>query len=618
MNDGAALRRRPRWRASARAGDDTPQEHSQPTRPAVAWLMVSVAALGGVTLAWLAYSSWAACSCDKLPPSTEITRLVAGLSFVAAGMTALAQQRFRRVGVLLTAVGWAWFAYEIGYVYEPLPYTFARVAGGLWQPLLAHLALGFPSGRLRTRLERAVVAASYVLYLGSSVALLMFWHSRGPSLTANNLLFVVDNPRIEGGLELFTQALVIAMAAIVLGIVFLHWRTASVPERRALTPLLWASGPIVVVVGAYAVFGARFFPSLLPLAMTALPIAFAIGLLRIRLDRADIGTLVVELGRHPPRDRLQEALARTLHDPTLRVAYWARESQSFVDAGGHPYALPPEPSNRAMTRIERDGDVIAVLVHDTALRDDPELIDASVAAARLALENERLYAEVRAQLQEVRASRARIVNVRDAERQRLERDLHDGAQQRLVTLSLALKLLEARLHADTDPQVASTLREAIGDLNLALVELRELARGIHPAILSEAGLGPAVRSLAERMPFPVAITTEVDARLPSSVEVGAYYVVAEALTNVAKHAQASSATVDLMLAAERLCVTVADDGAGGADVNRGSGLQGLFDRVRALDGELQVTSPPGAGTRIAAVIPCPGATSREPAASSDL
>lgn len=428
------------------------------------WSMRSrflVAGLGGAALAVLAAWSWASCDCDKLAPDAEATRLIVGLSFVAVGMVALAHGRFHRVGILLSAVGWTWFIYDIGYIYQPLPYTFARVSAGVWQPILAHLAVGFPSGRLRSRVDRVVVLAAYALYWITSLVLVAFWHSRGPALTARNLLFIADHPHLLDAVQLISQLLVIVLAAAVLGVVVWHWRTASVPARRALDPLLWASAPLGVVVIAYALLGARYFPALLPLAMTALPAAFLVGLLRIRLDRSAVGSLVVELGQRPPPDRLQRALARTLHDPTLRVGYWAHDRQSFVDVKGLPVELPDEGSGRVATRIERDGALIAVLVHDRALREDPELIDASIAAARLALENEHLHAEV-------------------------------SAPQRLVTLSRALKVARGRLVEDADPAVATTLRAASQELNRALAELRDHLDIHHGMKLDEkdsAGVG---------------------------------------------------------------------------------------------------------------------------------
>jgi signal transduction histidine kinase len=244
-----------------------------------------------------------------------------------------------------------------------------------------------------------------------------------------------------------------------------------------------------------------------------------------------------------------------------------------------------------------------LLVSDPALTEaDPGLVAAVGSVAGLALENSRLTAEVRAQLEDVRASRARIVEAGDAERRRVERDLHDGAQQRLVTLAVRLQLGRDALGDEADPATARLLDAASAELDNALAQLRELARGIHPAILAEAGLGPAIRSLAERSAVPVRVTAS-DERSPTRVETAAYYVVAEALTNVVRYAAASEATVSVERSDGVLLVRVADDGVGGADPERGSGLRGLEDRVAAVGGTLTVTSPPHAGTTILAEFP---------------
>jgi signal transduction histidine kinase len=240
------------------------------------------------------------------------------------------------------------------------------------------------------------------------------------------------------------------------------------------------------------------------------------------------------------------------------------------------------------------------------LLDEPSLVRAASAAARLAIDNERLHAEVRAKLEEVQASRARIVEAEDAERKRVERNLHDGAQQRLVTLSLAVGLLKEHLDHNGDSLRAAEVDRISRELRLALEELRELARGIHPAILTEEGLPAAVGSLADRSPVPVSVEDGSIGRLPEAVEATAYFVVAEALTNLAKYAHASRASVRLNRQGNRLQVEVADDGSGGADVGAGSGLRGLEDRVAALGGALSVESRPGAGTRVQAEIPCDG------------
>jgi signal transduction histidine kinase len=265
--------------------------------------------------------------------------------------------------------------------------------------------------------------------------------------------------------------------------------------------------------------------------------------------------------------------------------------------------LPRDDSAWTTTIVERDGRRVAALVHDASLREDPELVDAVCAAAGLALENERLQAELRAHLDELRASRVRIVEAADAERRRLERDLHDGTQQRLVSVSMALGLAESKL--GSDPKSArKILDETRKTLGTTLQELRELSQGIHPGILTERGLGPALQELAYGSPVPIELSVPIEERLPEPVEAAAYYVVAEALTNVAKYASASSVSVRVGSRNGRAVVEVSDDGVGGADPARGSGLRGLADRVEALGGMLAVESPAGEGTRLRAEIPC--------------
>src|SRR5262249_10142429 len=316
--------------------------------------------------------------------------------------------------------------------------------------------------------------------------------------------------------------------------------------------------------------------------------------------RAGVSDLVVELARMPAPGRLRDALAHALRDPSLELAYWIPESESYVGIDGRPVDVDAG-EGRAVTLLERGGHRVAALVHDPVLRENQELLDAVSSAAGLALENERLQAELRAQLEELRDSRARIVEAADNARRRLERNLHDGAQQRLVALSVALGLAERKLTTDAQ-QAAAMLQAARGELTVALEELREIARGLHPAILSR-GLAVALEGVAERSPVPVQLHVDGGARPPPLVEAAAYYVVSEALTNVARYAHASAATVRVTRNSERLRVEISDDGLGGAAITKGSGLQGLRDRVEAIDGRLDVWSQPGRGTRVIAVLP---------------
>jgi signal transduction histidine kinase len=332
------------------------------------------------------------------------------------------------------------------------------------------------------------------------------------------------------------------------------------------------------------------------------PIAFLTGLLHARLARSALGDLIVELHADLAPVDLRDALARTLRDPSLDLAYWLPDYATYADVDGQPVDITSLGRGRAMTLIERNGKRVGALLHDAWLQDEPELLGAATAAAGIALENGRLQAELRARVNELRASRARIVGAGDEERRRLERNLHDGAQQRLVALGMQLRLLESRIR--TDPAAAEALvATAASELAISVDELRELARGIHPAVLDH-GLTVALESLAARSTVSTAVSVDLHERLPEAVEVAAYFVASEALANVAKHAQATSVTINVARTAGGALVEVADDGVGGADDEAGSGLRGLADRVEALGGQLRINSPRGTGTTISAVIPC--------------
>jgi signal transduction histidine kinase len=317
-------------------------------------------------------------------------------------------------------------------------------------------------------------------------------------------------------------------------------------------------------------------------------------------------TLLCSIGRGLVATRLQpegpvrEMLAVSLGDRSVAIAYWLPDRGEFVDESGRPVTLPEPGSGRAWTAVERDGAPVAAIVHDAALDTSPELVEAAAAASSLAIDNGRLKADLRARLEELRVSRLRIVEAADDARRRIERDLHDGAQQELLALALELRVLRSRVgDSDALPLVDGIAKR----LDVALGELRELARGIHPAILTQSGLSAAVGALAERATLPVEIEMDVDRRLPAPVEAAAYFLVAEALTNVSRYARASGARVQIEVDDDDLVVTVTDDGVGGVDIAAGSGLRGLQDRLATVDGSLEIDSPPGEGTRVTGRIP---------------
>jgi signal transduction histidine kinase len=496
----------------------------------------------------------------------------------------------------------------------PLLPTLGLVSGWLVRPLLAHIALAYPGGRLRTAFERAVLSAFYATALGTSLVFALTWAPRSfgcpygswcpwtpslfPSQTASDLAGWIND---HAG---------IVLAPLFLAAIALRWRRASRAERRSLTPLWVAVAMLAAVymIGAFAPGDPLIDPfahllwELGVFLQIGVPVVFAWGLLSSRLARSAVGDLVVELDRPLPPGGLRSALSRALGDPSLQVAYAIEGESRWVSADGTPVSLPAHNAGsgaRQATVVEMDGEPVAALIHDPAL--DAGLARAAGAAAGLAIANERLRAEVRAQLEEVRASRQRIVEAGDRERRRVERNLHDGAQQRLMTLSLALGMLRDQPAADL--AIRAALADACAELQQATAELREMARGIHPAILTEEGLPPAVESLADRSPVPVRVKSDLSTRLPEPVEATAYFVISESLVNVAKHARASAVHVTITTRDGFLRLEVGDDGIGGADPRCGSGLRGLEDRVSAVGGTLRVEGPPGGGTRVLAEIP---------------
>ena len=376
--------------------------------------------------------------------------------------------------------------------------------------------------------------------------------------------------------------------------------------RRLLLPTLAGSVALLILTlqSYYQLFAADFIrPSqdVAVLVLVSVPLAFLLGVLRAQLARARMANLVVELQRTPDIRRLGEMLSRALDDPSLELVYWLRGFECYVDADGKPVALPENGNGRAATPIDHDGEHIAALIHDPALTHDPELLEIVSAATYVALERRRLQEELESQVRELAGSRARLVEAGDAARRKLERDLHDGAQQRLVSLAIALRITEDRVR--DDPEAAGELAAARRELAESLDELRELARGIHPAVLAH-GLDVALQSLAARSPAPVTVGLGLSERLPRPVELAAYFVACEALANVGKYAQASRVAIRASRRDGVAAIEIADDGVGGANANSGSGLRGLADRVEALGGRLRVISRAGEGTVVAAELPC--------------
>ena len=534
--------------------------------------------------------------------------VAAGLALVVAGLITAFGRRAGRIGDLAVLAGLVWFApvwvgWDRG---PPLVRSLAMVAAGFTFPLLLHLVLAYPGGRLHGAAARALVLAVYLEAAVVALGRALFRHPFfDPNCWANctdNRFLVRSLPGLARAIEVADRWFTAAAAAALVGLCAWRLLRDSGPARRTLLPVALPAILLAAAVVAHAVALQRrpledpsdpAFRSIFVIGCVAV-ILLAAGLVwatvRTRAQRRAVARIATSLGQAPPPGSLQAALAQAIGDPELQISYWLPDSGHYVEANGRPVAEPVTTPGRAITALVRDGRRIAVVAHTAALPDlEPEL----GAAVRLALENERLQAQALAQLDQLRASRVRIVETGDSERRRLERDLHDGAQQRLLALSYDIRLARTNAEADADAQTGSLLTQATDQAQAALGELRELAHGIYPAILAEAGLAPAMATLADAASLPVEILAATEGRYPAGVETCAYLLVAEALQDAARRG-ASHTTVNVVRDGGRLVVTVDDDGS-----HRTSAMVGLADRVGALDGQLMVEP-----TRLRAELPC--------------
>jgi signal transduction histidine kinase len=535
--------------------------------------------------------------------------LVYSALWLGAGLYAWRRRQENRVGMLMTLVGFAYLAPWVLIGFGRLGFGIAALLDELVFAIGAHLFLAFPTGRLTSRLERTVVAVMYVDAIVIQAAALFARDFR----TANcrfcppNPFMIRSDTELANVLVNATRGVAIAVAFAIVLILARRWWKASPPARRVAAPVLWSSVLVTAVFAAgffRSPYGYDYWPIMdwLGYAVVLVPLAFLVGVFRMRLKRSAVGDLVVQLGRpHSPAD-LRDMLANALGDPSVELAFWLPDAAHYVDSDGRTVPAPERSGTRGVSLVEHDGVPLAALSYDASLLEDPTLVDHVTAVARLALENSRLQAEVGARLLEVRESRARIVAATDAERRRIERNLHDGAQQTLLGLRLALRL--ARDHSGADrASLEAQLDEIDAELQSAVLELRTFARGVHPPILTEEGLEPALTGLARRAAIPTSVSCDFQARLPQPVETAVYYVAAEALANTIKHAQASRVQINVSHHDGQAVIEIQDDGHGGADP-LGTGLRGLRDRVEALDGRLAIDSTPAAGTRVRAQIPC--------------
>ncbi len=570
------------------------------------WVVAVAGVLAGAGAVWLAAHQ----HFERPTEPGPVLEVIVGASLLGSGLTSWRARPENRLGPVMVLTAFAWFASELSEASAPWLYTIGAVVQYTFAIGVIYVLLSFPSGRLRGRFDRWVMVGVAVLFCLQLVAML-YGNKTGlrcPSCPNNLIQVFHNNLKAEHWLSL--ERLLGGVLLIVVITALVHrWLRASPPQRRAVAPVLIAGCVSLAALVWTVTFDLIGDPlSSLPATIwlystAAIPIAVVYVFLQRRLARGQVAGLVVQLGEPSGTAGLRDALAQALGDPSLQLAYWFPAERCYVDADGAMVKLPDQDDARSSTFVERDGQPIAVLIHDPVLEHNAELVHSVCAAASLALENERLQAELRARLHDLQASRARLVEATDAERRRIERNLHDGTQQRLVSIAMSLGLLEAKLPGQATA-AQPLVREARDSLALALAELRELTHGMNPPLLVERGLPAALDELCRRAALPTRLELELDRRLPDHVEIAAYFIVSEALTNAAKHSHGSEVRVAVACVRDRLTVEVADDGIGGASARGGTGLGGLADRIEALRGHFTISSPPGRGTTLRAEIPC--------------
>jgi signal transduction histidine kinase len=583
------------------------------SRRGTAALASVIAAAGGVACAL----SIAAPALRGLPlhPLDQAIHTGVAAAYIGTGVVALLRRPGNATGLLMAAIGFLWLVGDLYWIPGAVPFTIAATFALFYQNVLAHLALAYPSGRLPGGFERRVMVGLYAWTLVNNLVRMLLFDPRagGCAGCPANLLLVVHDPGVERWRNDVTSYLDTAVIVAVGAVIVRHWWRRTRAVRYVIAPVLWAAGPAVAYLVTREVAddfvtlsptGARIVYQFMPAGLAVWPLVFLVGLLRTRLDYARVGALLPQLSGPVAPGRVRDALAAALHDPRLELLYWSPITDGYVDLDGHPREPVASPG-RTVAPIGGAGGPLAVMLVDEIVLQEPALLQAAGAMARLALENERLQAEVRSQLVQLRSTTARLVETGQDARQRIERDLHDGAQQRLLALSMTLGQARARAGDGADPRLRAFLDHAADDLQQAISELRELARGIHPMLLTQEGLASALKALAERAPLPVEISAP-SRRFGDTVESTAYFFVSEAVTNAARHAAASVVQVEVTVAGDEMTVRVRDDGVGGASpaTPGGSGLLGMRDRVVAFGGRMTVTSPTGGGTTIVARLPC--------------
>lgn len=538
-----------------------------------------------------------------------VSTVAGGLVYAASGLIAWWRRPSNRLGLIMVMGAVIWLLNALAFSARPVLAAVGVVTATLPLAVIVHLLLVFPSGWLRSALARWTVIAGYAVCLVLQIPLYLW----SPDASPHGMLAVADRPRlvtIGSWVQIGTGMCVMVITAVILSVRF---RRAS--ARRGVLGPLYLYGVAVVLVVPLVPELSRFTTQFGDVASDATqlgllvmaPILFALAMMRGGFARtAELEQLGEWLGS-PVGDRpdLNAALAKALGDDSVQLSYWLGDGGGYVDAEGR--ALDPARTDTAHgpAEIRVGGHRVGAIFYDENLIADQELVRSAGRVIAIAVDQQRLTVQLRASRRALQQSRARIVEASDRERRRIAQNLHDGLQAELVLLSVEAQRLAAAEHTTTPEERTQAAERLRWRIDHAAAGLRDLVYAVMPAPLIEQGLGPAIEDLVDRMPVPTKLEMSVNGNLPEAVQATAYFVIAEALNNAARHAHARHIRTRLMDRDGVLLLEVDDDGIGNAHPSGGFGLTGLQDRVAVLGGTLRIDSPVDRGTHITAELPCP-------------
>ncbi|SCL28347.1 Histidine kinase [Micromonospora pallida] len=565
------------------------------------WIVAGLGGAGAYGIAaWTMAVSWSVRSPHWWE---EVSPRTVGVVIIAAGLVLWVRLPRPHIGTLITLGGAVYYLQYLRAV-DGWRFAVGFCLAYAWMAIAGHVLLSWPDGRLPGLVDRVYVVAAYVISIGTQT-----------------VRFVVDAPQPPWAPHLpqhttawgaIGSASGVVMGVAAVSLVLFRWSRASAARRLpsgrvwlgvgAVSSLKIAEAAATVLPGPdrLKIGLALAFPATV---LALVPALSLIRWLRLRIGRLRVVGMMQELDADPGTPvgpaTMESALRRTLGDPTLSVAY-VRDDDTTIDTAGRYVDRPAPGPDRAVTEVHRRGRLVALIEHDVVLQEQRDVVAAAVVAAGLAIDNARLYAMTQAHLEHTLHSRLRLAQTAFDERQRIQRDLHDGAQQRFFAVLMRLDAARRLLAGPDKTAAVDAVTDAHRELTDALGALRDLIQGIYPAVLTDHGLAAAIEHLVDRIPLPVTVVVDPQ-RWTKYVEITAYFVVSEALTNVYRHAGATTAQVTIRDEAGALVVEVADDGRGGATVGRGSGLVGLHHRIVGVGGTFAVDSPPGCGTTVRAV-----------------